>query len=208
LRHSLTAKGYGIALRPVRLDDAQFIVWLRNLDFAKGRVGDSASDVLSQEMWLNSYFEREGDYYFVIETLREVPVGTYSIYNLKDTRAEIGRMVIRPDVPAAVPATLLLLDLFYEKMGLTEVEAITVPDNAGVQSLLRKGGWVKGEVEHAGRKIGGVSTDLLHFLQTADRWSRARNRVVIASERAEPMIKRWEQAYLQNLDFERLATET
>ena len=30
-------------LRPVRLEDAAFIVWLRNQEHVKGRVGDSAT---------------------------------------------------------------------------------------------------------------------------------------------------------------------
>ena len=50
--HSLIAQGYGIRLRPVRLEDAPFIVWLRNLEYVKGRVGDSATDVAGQERWL------------------------------------------------------------------------------------------------------------------------------------------------------------
>ena len=55
-------------LRPVRIEDAAFIVWLRNLDFVKGNVGDSATDVATQEAWLRAYFEREGDYYFIVES--------------------------------------------------------------------------------------------------------------------------------------------
>ena len=56
-------------LRPVRLEDAAFIVWLRNLEHAKGRIGDSATDVASQKAWLQKYFDRPNDYYFLIETL-------------------------------------------------------------------------------------------------------------------------------------------
>ena len=52
-------------LRPVRLEDAAFIVWLRNQEHVKGRVGDSATDVAGQEAWLKKYFTRAGDYYFI-----------------------------------------------------------------------------------------------------------------------------------------------
>ncbi len=56
MEHSFQTEGYGIRLRPVRLDDAAFIVWLRNLDHVKGKVGDSAKDVASQEAWLKQIF--------------------------------------------------------------------------------------------------------------------------------------------------------
>ena len=64
MQHSLQAEDFGIRVRPVRMEDASFIVWLRNLDYAKGRIGDSAKDIASQETWLQTYFQREGDYYF------------------------------------------------------------------------------------------------------------------------------------------------
>ena len=56
MEHSFQAEGYGIRLRPVRMDDAAFIVWLRNLDHVKGKVGDSATDVAGQEAWLRQIF--------------------------------------------------------------------------------------------------------------------------------------------------------
>src|SRR4051794_21143441 len=49
MRHNVQAEGWGIRLRPVRLADAEFIVWLRNLDHARGRVGDSALDTTAQQ---------------------------------------------------------------------------------------------------------------------------------------------------------------
>ena len=207
MRHSLTAQGYGIRLRPVRFDDAPFIVWLRNLDYVKGRVGDSAADVASQERWLNRYFEREGDYYFIIETLHEAPLGTHAIYNLNESRAEIGRMVIRPGVSVAVASSLMLLDLFYGQMGMTQVLAVSVASNHVVHSFLRKGGFSQVKVEHAGRVIGGQAIDLLHFIQTAEGWLRARERLVIAAQRAESRIRKWEQAYLLSQGSQGLVTE-
>ena len=50
------------------MEDAAFIVQLRNQDHAKGKLGDSAATVSAQEQWLANYFEREGDYYFIAET--------------------------------------------------------------------------------------------------------------------------------------------
>ena len=81
MQHTIQAEGFGVRLRPVRMDDAPFIVWLRNLDHAKGRVGDSATDTASQEAWLKVYFDRQGDYYFIIETAGRIALGAYGIYD-------------------------------------------------------------------------------------------------------------------------------
>ena len=61
MHHTLQAEGFGVRLRPVRMEDAAFIVWLRNLEHVRGRVGDTALNVAGQEAWLKKYFEREGD---------------------------------------------------------------------------------------------------------------------------------------------------
>lgn len=68
MKHNFSAESFGVRLRPVRLEDAAFIVWLRNLDHAVGRVGDSATDAAGQQKWLEAYFAREGDYYFIADT--------------------------------------------------------------------------------------------------------------------------------------------
>lgn len=207
MRHALTTQGYGIRLRPVRLDDAPFIVWLRNLDYVKGRVGDSAADVTVQERWLNSYFEREGDYYFIVETLNETPLGTEGIYNLNGNSAEIGRNIIRPGVPAAIPTLILLVDLIYGQMGMTQVRATAVADSRNVHSLFRKAGFRQVGVEHAGLVIGGEAIDMVHFVQNAEDWWRVRERGNAPARRAELMIGSWEQNYLQSC-AQGLATET
>ena len=54
MRHVLHAEGFGVRLRPVQMEDAAFIVWLRNQDYVKGKVGDSAPDVASQQKWLET----------------------------------------------------------------------------------------------------------------------------------------------------------
>lgn len=197
MRHSLTAQGYGIRLRPVRLDDAPFIVWLRNLDYVRGRVGDSAAEVSGQERWLNCYFEREGDYYFIAETLNEIPLGTYSIYDLNEASAEIGRLVIRPEVPAGVPATLLLVDLFYGKMGLTRLRGRVVARNHRARSLFRKLGFNEVKVERAGQIIGGEAVDMVHLSQATEDWFRVRERLITEAQQAENWICEWAHAYPQ-----------
>ena len=92
MRHSLHTEGFGVRLRPVQMTDAAFIVWLRNQDYVKGRVGDSASDVASQQKWLETYFQREGDYYFILETLGGIPLGTNALYEISGAKCRMGTL--------------------------------------------------------------------------------------------------------------------
>ena len=148
-------------LRPVRLEDAAFIVWLRNQEHVKGRVGDSATSVASQEAWLKKYFTREGDYYFILETPGGTPLGTHGLYDVQGTSAEKGRQIMRPEVMGAgVPAALLATDLAFEKLGMTELRSNCVSTNLAVHSLHRKSGFKQVGVLHAAQTIDGKPVDL------------------------------------------------
>jgi RimJ/RimL family protein N-acetyltransferase len=198
MEHALHAEGFGVRLRPVRMEDAAFIVWLRNLDHVKGRVGDSATDVKAQETWLKAYFKREGDYYFIVETIGGIPVGTYGIYDVEETSAEPGRWIIRPGVPAAIPCVILALDLAFHEMKLTLLHGTTVATNEKVLSLNRKLGFRRVQVEPGGRAIGGRAVDMVHYLLKTEDWLKARERLVPLAQVAEIQVRDWEKAQLGN----------
>jgi len=193
MNHSLKAEGFGVRIRPVRLNDAKFIVWLRNLDYVRGRVGDSAVDVASQEAWLKKYFDREGDYYFIVETLGGIPLGTHGIYDVQGTSAEKGRHIIRPEVMAGVPAALLVTDLAFNELGLSELRSNSVSTNLPVHSLHRKSGFKEVGILRSAQIIDGQSVDLVHFLLTPADWLKARQRLLPLAQFAEKHIREWEQ---------------
>src|SRR5882672_7802917 len=146
MQHDIQIEGFGVRLRPVRMEDAPFIVWLRNLDHVKGRVGDSATDVAPQQEWLKKYFQRQGDYYFIIETADGTAVGAYGIYDVANGSGESGRWIIRPEVPAAIPSAMLAFEAAFETLGLTALRCATVSTNRSVLSLNRKFGFRQAHV--------------------------------------------------------------
>lgn len=191
--HSLHAEGFGVRLRPVEMTDAAFIIWLRNQDYVKGRVGDSASDVAGQQQWLKTYFEREGDYYFVLETPGGIPLGTNSLYDLSGKNAEWGRYIMRPDVQAAVASAILIFDLAFEQLELHELLARCVSTNLKVHSLVKKCGFRQTETKLAGQVIGGQPVDMIHFVLKRSDWPRSRNRMLPLAQFAEATIREWEK---------------
>ncbi len=185
-------------LRPVRLDDAAFIVWLRNLDYVKGQVGDSATDVAGQEAWLKNYFKREGDYYFIAETPGGIPLGTHGIYDVRGASAEKGRHVMRPEVMAGIPAAMLATDLAFGRLGMTELRATSVSTNVAVHSLHRKCGFKQLGIARAAQIIDGKPVDLVQFLLAPEDWNKARERLLPLAQYAETHIIQWEKEYRAN----------
>jgi RimJ/RimL family protein N-acetyltransferase len=197
MRHTINAEGFGVRLRPVQLTDAAFIVWLRNQDYVKGRVGDSAADPASQQQWLETYFERAGDYYFVIETLGGIPLGTNALYEVSGQNAEWGRFIVRPEVPAALSSAMLIFDLAFEKLNLRELLARCVSTNIKVHSIVKKCGFRQTETKHACQVIGGQPVDMIHFVMQAGDWPASRSRLLPLAEFAETQIKAWEKITLE-----------
>ena len=198
MKHVFHAEGFGVRVRPVRMDDAAFIVWLRHLDHAKGKLGDSAADVAGQEAWLKAYFDRDGDYYFIAETLGGIPVGTHGIYDKTGTSAESGRYIMRPEVPAALPTSIISFDLAFGPIGLKEVRATSIASNRPLHSYIRKLGFRQTRVETAGRIIGGNPVDMLHFILTPEDWVKGRERALPLAKLAEAQVLDWEQQQFRN----------
>ena len=193
MRHSLQTEGFNLRLRPVRMTDAAFIVWLRNQDYVKGNVGDSAANVAAQEVWLRNYFEREGDYYFIVETLGGIPLGTHGIYDIQRNSAEQGRQIIRLEVIAGVPAATLATDLAFGSLGLKELRSTCVSTNRTVLSLHRKSGFKEIGIKRSAQIIGGSPVDLVQFLLTPEDWARTRNHIIPLARVAETQVLEWEK---------------
>ncbi|HEX5222089.1 MAG TPA: GNAT family protein [Verrucomicrobiae bacterium] len=196
MRHTLEATGFNVRLRPVRMEDAAFIVWLRNLEHVRGRVGDTALNVAGQEAWLQKYFEREGDYYFVAETPGGIPVGTHGLYDLVNGSAEKGRQAVRPEVMAGVTVAILATDIGFEQLGLREIRSNTVATNQNVISLHRKSGFKQIGVSRNHQVIDGKPVDLIQFLLTPDDWAKARERQLPLAQLAGEQLLEWEKTQI------------
>ena len=191
--HSIISEGFGIRHRPVRMEDAPFLLWLRNQDHAKGKVGDSAQDVASQEAWLQEYFQRDGDYYFLIETACGVPVGAWGIYDITGASAEIGRWIMRPKTPAAIPAILPGLEIAFGRFGLRTLRTKVVSTNRRVILLDRQIGFTQTHSERAAQIIGGKPVDMVHMQMQAEDWPQTRKTLTPMARMLAVQVRKWEQ---------------
>jgi len=194
--HSIVIEQFGIRLRPVQLQDAPFIVMLRNMDHTKGKVGDSATDTATQEKWLEGYFARDGDYYFIIETSCGISLGTYGIYEVEGNQAESGRWIVHPEVPAAIPSIVLGFEVAFERLGLARLKARTVSTNHRVLSLNRRLGFQETKNKTESQMIAGKLAHLIEFSLDAQAWGKARAQIVPLARLAEVNIRNWEKSFL------------
>jgi RimJ/RimL family protein N-acetyltransferase len=194
MNHTIVTEGFGVRIRPVKMEDASYLVWLRHLEHAKGKVGDSAMDVRGQEEWLREYFKREGDYYFMIETPCGIPMGSFGIYDMVGKSAEFGRWIIAPESPAAIPGAILGIDIGFETLGLQQLRTKVVLTNRRVIQLERRVGFKETNHEPSIQIIGGKPAPLVHMALNAEDWFRNRPKLKAAAVIMSVHVAEWEQA--------------
>lgn len=187
MQHSLEIDGSAFRLRPVRLDDAAFIVDLRS-DPERGRyLHKGATDVASQEQWLRTYFKTPGDCYFVIENrFSGAREGAAGIYNINGARreGEWGRWILRRGSLAALESACLVYRVGFEMLGLASMYCRTIAENAsalafhdsfGVQRMRR----LPNYFERDGRQF-----DVIEGRLTCARWMALRETLERKAARA------------------------
>lgn len=194
MNHSIVAEGYGVRIRPVRINDAGFIVWLRNLEHAKGMVGDTDMNIANQEKWLRTYLKREGDYYFVIETTCGIPVGTFGFYNLTEECAEIGRWIVWPESSAAVPSILMGIDVAIERLCVHKLKLKVVTTNARAIKIYRWIGFRETLIEPDAQIINGKPVDMMHMEMEEEEWEVGRKRLAPVALMTEVQVHKWERS--------------
>lgn len=169
MKHNFSIDGFSYRLRPVRLKDAEFIVKVRLEDAERNRyIHPISSDPKEQEDWLKQYFERENDFYFVVENrFTREPEGLIAFYNQEGRKAEWGRWVMRKGSLAAAESVDLLYRIAFGKAGLDELYCRTVAENKPVISFHSAIGEKTRGVRKDEFEIGGKCLDAVE--QYADR---------------------------------------
>ena len=76
--------GHLINIRSVLVDDAPFIVGIRNNDKLNKFINPVDKSIKLQRCWIEEQNKRANDYYFIIEDKSKVPLGTISLYKIDE----------------------------------------------------------------------------------------------------------------------------
>ena len=189
MNHDIQVERHGVRLRPVRIEDARFIYQLRWEPSLSQYIGDTDQNPEAQVLWLERYMQREGDYYFIIETSEGKRVGTIAIYEADGDRAEWGRWVIMPGQPVAPGSSWLIYYVAFECLGLKEVYCRTVEDNVKVVSFHDHCGLRRIGVEKNGVTIKGESKNLIVHAAGTDDWPAIQSRLALSVKMAQRLIE-------------------
>jgi RimJ/RimL family protein N-acetyltransferase len=181
VRHDLTIEGAGYRLRPITVDDAEFVANIRTSEQAHVRfLHPVTPDIAAQASWLEAYLERPGDYYWVIERRdTESSEGLIGLYDINEaTRsAEWGRWILRRGSLAAVESALLVYQSAFENLALRRVYCVTIAENHAVVSFhdscgLRRVAELSGHLELGGRRLDAIRHEC-----AAGEWPPLRDRL-------------------------------
>jgi len=137
MNHNFIVEGYSYRIRPVCLEDSKTIIKIRLEDCERNQYIHKVSEELEpQKKWIEEYFRREGDYYFLVENrLTNKPEGLIGIYNIEGKKGEWGRWVIKKDSLAALESVNLIIKFAFLKLGLEEIYCRTIAENETVVSF-------------------------------------------------------------------------
>lgn len=187
MRHSLEIDGCAFRLRPVQLEDAEFIVGLR-ADPERGRyLHRGCTDASAQQQWLRGYFKTPGDCYFIIENrFNGTREGTAGIYNLNPARkdAEWGRWILRRGSLAALESACLVYRLGFERLAVDVLYCRTIAENTSALAFHDSFG-----VERIRRlprylAVDGRHLDAIEGRLTRGRWLATRDAIEAKAARA------------------------
>lgn len=133
-------EGYGCRLRPVDVEDAEFIVNLRNQPFALGTIHATSTSIERQIRWIQDWQRRENDYYWIIETADTSckSIGTIGFYdiNLLTKEGMPGRWVMMPQAEVNIMAPFFLLYAFvFDDLSFDRVIMDVVATNRKVRKF-------------------------------------------------------------------------
>lgn len=138
MRHNISIEGLAFRLRPLADSDATFVMQLRNNPDLNRFLHATPLNIANQLAWQERYYERLGDWYFVLERRSDgKSEGLISLYdyNAEYKTAEWGRWVLRPGSLGAVESAWLIYQCAFERLDLNEVYCRTVASNRSVVSF-------------------------------------------------------------------------
>jgi RimJ/RimL family protein N-acetyltransferase len=188
MKHDIHVQGFAFELRPIEREDAAFIAEVRTPE-RSSFLHPITRTVEAQQAFLDKYFERPGDYYFVIQrkdiSKKEGLTGLLD-FDMNKQSAQWGRLILRPGSFAAAETALMMLRLAFDKFLLNEVWGTVHLTNAPMIAYLKSLGFAR----RSGLQmaIGDTLCDADEYVLTASQWPDLETRLTeiarILAERA------------------------
>ncbi|MCM1234683.1 MAG: GNAT family N-acetyltransferase [Ruminococcus flavefaciens] len=140
-------EGDAIYLKPIDIDDMQFIVDMRNQERSRYYLNQAEESTLeSQTKWFVDYEPKIDDIYWIYcDKKTNIRLGTIRLYNIKADECEIGSstadLSIKDSFFSFMEAHSLALKFAGEELLTKKMHAYTKTDNKFVDVVLRRLGF-------------------------------------------------------------------
>ncbi|KQU74863.1 MULTISPECIES: GNAT family N-acetyltransferase [unclassified Rhizobacter] len=131
---ALRIQGRTLNFRDARIEDAEFILSLRN-DPAKSRHISATSSELSQQVaWLERYAQNDSEAYFVMTDAADNALGTVRLYDARGRSFCWGSWILAPHAPAsaAIESALMVYAYALDTLGFSSAHFTVNVDNERV----------------------------------------------------------------------------
>jgi RimJ/RimL family protein N-acetyltransferase len=192
MRHDLILAGPAFRLRPITDTDALLVLELRS-DTKRNHYLHAIPPHLDEQLaWFARYYERPGDYYFVVERQDSCAAeGVISLYDVdpQGDYGEWGRWILRPGSLAAVESAWLIYRCAFEQLGLKRVFCRTVAENVLVISFHDSCGITAKRLLPGHFNLGGKPADAVEHEVTRETWSAINPRLQKLAEVAARKLR-------------------
>jgi RimJ/RimL family protein N-acetyltransferase len=193
MRHNLTLAGPAFRLRPIADADAALVLQLRGNLMLNRYLHPVSKHVGDQLVWLARYYERPGDYYFIVERQDSgAAEGVISLYDIDSQAAcgEWGRWILKPGSLAAAESAWLIYRCAFEQLELERVYCRTVAANAPVVSFHDSCGIADKRLLPNYFELGGKRVDAVEHQVTIQIWGEIGPRLEKLAERTARVMQR------------------
>ena len=179
MEHNISLTCVRYRLRPVTLEDAAFIVELRSDPLLNRYLHEISPRVEDQVAWLNRYFARPDDYYFIVEDAdsgeRHGAIGIYDLE--KDgASAQWGRWILKHGSMAALESVWLICEVGFSRLRLASLSSRTLVENPRVVSFHDSFGASRAAILQDHFLVRGERKTAIEHRVTSADWPALRSR--------------------------------
>lgn len=145
----MVISGFTYRLRPVEINDAQFIVELRNNIGEKSTwLSKVSTDVEIQKQWIINQQKDPQDYYFIIEDrITGEKEGTIGLYNVSEVGGEWGRWITMQNSLSSLESYFMICSFAFKHLNLNSIHSTTHTGNTKVISFHKSMGSIASETQ-------------------------------------------------------------
>lgn len=128
--------GETVALKSVEMDDAEFILNIRNNEKISKFLPKLKISLEDQKKWINKQRSDRDSYYFIVEDIQnEKKLGTISVYDIVGNHGETGRFCSIGNFIQNTEAIVLLYDFVFYDLLLDYVTIWVYKENKPVIAM-------------------------------------------------------------------------